>query len=529
MNTPTTSDKTTETTKQETQPIKQNIETIKDKKSANEPKPNDETRPERKYRRDFSRPINLPEPDAEPKKLSIEEEFDKFFAKYKNPALDRYKSPSSEKSIDLTKYSTDRTDTNGVSKTDTEDDKLKAKPPRKSRFLRPDFYDTPPEESKYVIKNEKVRAFRERSLSRQRELARNRSTDSFGVHGSPVNDYVRSKTCSLSDKIEGVKKRESYRRTISEDHGKLDLSRSGSRSDVESEFQYPSVSTSHSKSLILQNELENEIRKTKNMNSKLSGLMMALNDNENQYEKKLERLYGLKSKSEPVVEVNGAAKDEQPENANNVENKEEPAKPLDKKFTYDKSYEKKLDRLYGLKTRSSFSELETPEPSTSSVLVKKPTTSNGLAEKKDEPGKLALLEKKFAYFKKLQNSSDHKEKTEKKDDKETSESGIGSTENSDLKVSASGTSTASFDNDSSSLTTPPEEVDSDAWSVMSDSADSQNLDSINDRIRRRSFYSRFNIYKQKSTPNTQKSRPLAYSRSLSADYRQRSVSSSRPV
>lgn len=541
MNTQSESNKNEEPTKGSSQSSNSNCEpsVSQDEQSKQD---NKDFKSETRYRRDFSKPSDTTGGETESKKLSIEEEFDKFFSKYRNPVVDRYKSPSNERNVSLGLSKKFSSDLNGVAKkcedsASDQEAKLKSKPPRKSRFLRPDFYDTPPEESKYVIKNEKVRAFRERSLSRQRELARNRSTDSVGSNGSTLNDYVRSKTCSLTDKLEDSRKRESYRRTISEDCGKFELSRSSSRNELETG---PAVSSaiSHRKSMILQNELENEIRKTKNMNSKLSGLMLALNDNENQYERKLERLYGLKTKSDlnenkvETTDANGS-KDESIQ-ANGVADASanESDKKAEKKPVYDSEYEKKLNRLYGLKTKCDYSERKPSLDLTSRTSFKeKYASANGSMEKKEnEPSKLSLLEKKFAYFRKLQHSGDDKEKTDKEDDKDpASESGIGTADNSDLKISISGTSTASFDNDTSSLTTPTEEVDSDAWSVLSDGADSQLQDSMNDRIRRRSFYSRFNIYKQKSTPNTQKSRPLAYSRSLSADYRHRSVSSSRPV
>ncbi|XP_065212655.1 probable serine/threonine-protein kinase nek3 [Planococcus citri] len=545
MNLHATTDKKLANSSESTSTTKSNVENPVNDTSSNDFKSNDDTKTEQKYRRDFSKPVDLPRPaETSLRKLSIEEEFDKFFSKYRRPTLDRYKSPSAEKSksgVDLKSYSSEL---NGVSKkaedndVSEKDDSLRDKPPQRSRFLRPDFYNTPPEESKYVIKNEKVDAFRERGLSRQRELSRNMSTESFALKTSPLHDYVRSKTCSLSDELENAKKLDSCRRTISEDNCKFELSKSSSRSDMVNEFiVYPSLS-SKKKSLILQNELENEIRKTRNINSKLSGLMIVLRDNENHYEKKLERLYGLKSKSDLAGNITdestaGVSTEADHVKSNGVSenqtNGDENSSLIDRKLNFEKKYTTKPDRLQEFSniSNSTVNKVNLGESSSSKINRENTTETNNVARKKDNLAeKFSLLEKKVAYFKKLQSSAEEKERTEK--NAHTEKDPIRG--NSDVKASTSGTSTASFDNHTSSLTTPPDEEDSDGCSVFSDGGnDLQYLESMNDRIRRRSFYSRFNIYEQKSTPNTQRNKPVAYSRSLSADYRQKPATSSEPI
>lgn len=356
------------------------------------------------------------------------------------------------------------------------EEKTIKKPPRRSRFLRPDFFDTPREESKYVIQNEKVRAFRERSLSRQRDLSRNRSADSFS--NGLGTDYVRSKTCSITDQMENLQKRD-FRRTASEDTSTITSSK-------DDELQV--LNMAKRKSVTLQNELENEIRKTQNMNSKLSDLMLALNDSENQYERKLERLYGLKTKK---MAVNTEAADQESAATNVSEVRSEP-KPMP------------ADEL-----KSEPVEQETKPESKSN---KEETNYN----------KLSLLEKKFAYFRKLQSNGEQSElKCDRSDQLKDMLT---------LNTSASNASGSSPEHDTSSLTTPPDDVDSDAWSMISDGADAQYQDNMNDRIRRRSFYSRFNNYKQKPTTSSIiRTKPLTYSRSLSADFRRRSDNFSRPM
>ncbi len=522
------------------------------------------------------------------------------------------------------------------------------RPPRKSRFLRPDFYDTPREESKYVIKNDVVRAFRERSLSRQRELSRNRSTESF-TNGLTGVDYVRSKTCSLADRADGSCGPRDYKRTISEDdrrtgrdyeiprtsgrrsallgtgmakltgrndvenadgpkrnsivlsgNAKFELSRSGSAARNDSELE--EFNKSKRKSLILQNELENTIRKTQNMNSKLSGLMVALNDTESHYEKKLERLYGCRaekpaingevgspveekvpSKAEPVADpenrrlptkaessaelcnrrlslktepsaalgnrrlsskTESASEPEnrrlsskaepadqpearrlsskaesavEPENRRLSSKAESAAEPANRLPLKSGSAADLRNRRLSSKTKSVAEQENRRLPSKAESTAKQENrrlSSKVESATEPEDRKPSLLEKKYAYFRKLQNKED-----------EVSEKAEMPKESTNV-VALTDSNSGSLENDTSSLTSPPpEEADSDAWSVLSDNADSQYSDNVNDRIRRRSFYSRFNLSSQRSASNIAGStKPSSYSRSMSADYKHRSNS-----
>lgn len=356
---------------------------------------------------------------------------------------------------------------------------LGAKPPRKSRFLRPDFYDTPRENSKYVIQNETVRAFRERSLSRQRDLSRTRSHESFAPASAAPVEYVRGRPRLPADCSDG---RREYLRVCSEDGVKggellrndeqrlerinslrardrrsvaADLFADDARSEaLGSGSRHLASSASKRKSMLLQNELENEIRKTQNMNSKLNGLMVALSDAENQYAAK----EAATSRLRAATKIDNGAIDE----------------------THHRPVEG--------------------------------AQANDEVDGDANFNALSLLEKKYAYFRKLRNH-----------DRTETEAKSAPDDAVEVSPETAATPAPSVENDTSN--TPPEEVDSDAWSVLSDGTEPHVQDNVNDRIRRRSFYSRFNIYKHKPT-STANSSP-AYSRSLSADYRHRSVGNPR--